>query len=313
MAALQPLKAISPKSYDVSFFHIFARHVASPPLASVQPEFGARVDYDARVLYWLSEWAYEQDPPTEIRLGKRMCQLDAGWCARLGADCVDQRDEACAVAAFERALAEGPDRVSVSQNCRWIMKYYLRRQREAEARAVAEMAAETGSSGGLSTMASFLEETGEYAEAEKYILQKQERYPRKEPNYELIGFYQRVARARGASAYGLKFTEATKNIFPGGPEKVELASFGAAPTDGVVFTTESPSLRRNGMHRGDIVVAMDGWRVRNYEQFATIREFDDDPDLRLVLWRGGKYLAVSARRLGRRFGVDVPSYQPSNK
>jgi hypothetical protein len=59
-----------------------------------------------------------------------------------------------------------------------------------------------------------------------------------------------------------------------------------------------------------VIVALDGWRVRDDRQYTAVRAFDDDPEMRFVVWRDDKYLEIAARRLGRRFGVRLRPYVP---
>ena len=261
----------------------------------------------------LSDRAYVGDPDASLRLTRRMCELDPGWCGRLGGDCVNQRDEAGAVAAYERMIDEAADRVMVSNNCAWLVRYYLRIGRRARAREIAEMAAQVGSSEGILTMARFLEETGQYAEAEDLIRRERERYPEEGPNFVLIGFHYRMSHVQRSPSYDRSFAQQTRDLFSRGLEKVALTSFTGQPVDGATFTGEAPALLRNGLRKGDVVVALDGWRVRTFQQYAAIRSFDDDPTFRLIIWRDGKYAEVAARRMFRAFGVDMSDYPPRHE
>jgi len=104
-----------------------------------------------------------------------------------------------------------------------------------------------------------------------------------------------------------------KDVFPRGVEKIDPGSLAGAPADGAVFTSESPAMVRNGVRKGDVVVAIDGWRVRSSGQYLTAREFDDDPDFRLIVWRDGKYVELPVRRLFRSFGTQMVDYPPHQK
>jgi hypothetical protein len=80
--------------------------------------------------------------------------------------------------------------------------------------------------------------------------------------------------------------------------------------------TEATSARRASLtdvEVPDVVVALDGWRVRTLHEHYAIRSFDDDPDFLPIVWRDGKYLEVAARRLFRSFGVDMSDYPPHPK
>jgi hypothetical protein len=306
------LKAISPRSYAVVSRALLAS-TSPPSLAEAQAAFGERTQYDERAITFLVNRVYIEDPATELRLRRQVCEMDPGGCVRLGARCIEARDERCAVAAYEKAIREATDRVMVANSTDWVVTYYLRTGNIRRAREIAEMSAEVGSFGGMLQMALFLEGTGRYADAEKRIIAARQRYPKKGPYNVLIGFYHRMAHVRKVASYEGRFVEQTKDILPKGLERADLASQTAPPTDGVQFTEETPTLRRNRLHKGDVVVAVDGWRVRTQEQYYVVRDFDTNPDFRLILWRGNKYEEVAARCLYRRFGTDLATYRSNAK
>jgi hypothetical protein len=308
--AIARMKAVSPKDYDVIFADLWHRGLTRPTVSQAQAAFGERLGYDLRAIRDIAEVAYEPDPKRYLALRRRMCEIDEAQCLILGADCVDNRDEVCAVAAYEKAVAQAPDRVRVSNSVFWLMSYYLRHGHPERARALAQMAADVGSAGGYYVMAGFLEQTGDYAAAEQWTRDERERYPQKGPNFGLIGFYYRMAHERRLAQYDAKFREASAAVFPRGLEKAELASLHAPPADGVRFATETPALRRSGLRIGDIVVAWDGWRVRDESQFEAVRAFSAEPDFRLIVWRDDTYLEVAPHRQGRRFYVQIASYKP---
>jgi len=310
--AVRALRVVSPADYDVAY-HSLSVLGASLTVAQGEAAFGDRMQYDTRAMYWVTERAYVDDPAARLRLGNRMCELDPGWCEHVGQDCVELRDEACAVAAYERMIEGARDRVTVSTLTGWLVKHYLRTGRRGRAREIAQMSADVGSASGMITMASFLEQTGRYDEAERTIQSRRERYPHDEPDSDLIGFYHRMAHVRKVGAYEARFAAATKDIFPRGLEKVDPASLAGPPADGAVFTSENPAMVRNGVRKGDVVVAVDGWRVRTSEQYYEARAFDDDPDFRLIVWRDGKYVELPARRLFRSFGTQMEDYPPHRK
>jgi hypothetical protein len=314
LAALAALKALAPKDYYVSYHRLSyeaKRRALTRPEA--EAEFGSRLEYDDRVLSWLVEWFYESDPAFVRILQENRCALDGNECSDLGAACVNEGDEACAVAAYERMSKEAPDAVLVSNSSWWLMEYHLRHGGRRRAVEIARGAASVGSKGGMLTLASFLEETGEFGKAETLIRKARDRYPpedEKELDWVLIGFYHRMAHVRGVRSYETRFTTAAKDVFPAGLEPVRLSSFQAPPSDGVLFTSETPALRRQGMRKGDVAVALNGWRLRTSRQLYAAREFDHDPRMTFIIWRAGQYLEIPARRINHRFGMELANYKP---
>jgi hypothetical protein len=311
-SAMQALHSLAPDDYHVAY-HLLSIPGSSLSVAQGESAFGERMQYDTRAMYWVTERAYVGDPAARLRIGNRMCQLGPGWCERVGQDCVEMGDEACAVVAYERMIEGASDRVMVSHLTGWLVKHYLRTGDRRRAREIAEMSADVGSDTGMTTMAAFLEQTGHFDGAERTLLSRRARYPHDEPDSDLIGFYHRMAHVRKLAAYEARFEVAAKDVFPRGVEKVDPGSLAGVPADGAVFTSESPAMVRNGVRKGDVVVAVDGWRVRSSGQYLTAREFDDDPDFRLIVWRDGKYVELPVRRLFRSFGTQMVDYVAHQK
>jgi hypothetical protein len=304
------LRTISPSDFHLNYAYVVFKYGHGATLADARSVFGRSEEYDLRVLRELGDVAYARRDPEIRKIHVRMCAIDAGECVVLGYTCVDGRDEACAVAAFERAFSDAADRVRVSVECNWLMKYHLRHGRRARAQEIARAVDEVGSGVGMETMSSFLEETGRYAEAERHLQDEAERYPGLDPNYVMIAFYHRMAHERGDAAYEAKFRKAAEGIFAATPERADRAALAEPPKDGALIASETPSLTLSGLRRGDVIVALDGWRVRDDRQYTAVRAFDDDPEMRFVVWRDDKYVEIAARRLGRRFGVRLRPYVP---
>ena len=313
MPALTPLErllAISPRDYAVAARALLESTDEHPTLAQAQAAFGERAQYDQRVLTFFANRVY-LDMAEVVGFRHRLCELDPEECLSLGASCVDAHDEPCAIAAFEKGFREATDRVSASLNGRWLMEHYLRSGETERAQGLAEMCDDVGSYGGMLTMATFLERTGRYEEAERRIIDARTRYPDDAPDLGLIAFYHRMAHVRRVAGYERKFAKAATNVFPKGLEKIDVAALSTPPTDGVEFDQDSPVLSRSHLQRGDVVVGLNGWRVRTVDQLHAVRQFDDSPDFRLTVWHGARYLDVPCRRLYRSFGVEMSTYKPA--
>ena len=64
----------------------------------------------------------------------------------------------------------------------------------------------------------------------------------------------------------------------------------------------SQKLREAGIHPGDIIVAADGYRVHNTDQWAAIRSFRDDTTVSLIIWRGNGYQQLNGTYVRMKFG-----------
>jgi hypothetical protein len=182
------------------------------------------------------------------------------------------------------------------------MRHYYARRRFDRAKSVAAMAAGVGSGGGLATMGEFLEREGDFSEAEHYYRQVQERY---EDDAYLLAFYYRRARIHGDKSYEGKLDGLVGKVFPDGLTKLDPDRLGKAPTDGVEIRGESAPARRSGLRRADVIVGLDGWRVRTLEQYEAVREFELRAETELYAWHAGRYVQVKARLPGRDLGATL--------
>jgi hypothetical protein len=201
------------------------------------------------------------------------------------------------------------------------MHYYLDVGQVARAGAVAEKAASTGSYGGLVTQARFLERTGEIAAAESVLQDGLRRYgnaPRN-PDEEwemrdgeqdsdtLLAFYYRMAFEQNVPGYAERFHALADRDFPNGIERLDRASLSGRPSDGISVLKAEPVAERRGMKTGDIIVGLDGVRVRTRRQYFVVAEFTDRPEMALVVFRHPDYVDVKARVPWRRLGMDLRS------
>ena len=147
-----------------------------------------------------------------------------------------------------------------------------------------------------------------YAEAEGSYRQVAGRY---DDASGLIAFYYRVARGRGRKEYEAPLQRAVRAVFPHGLEPVPApeALGTEVPRDGAHVMGHSQTLLAAGLRAGDVVVGLDGWRIRTAEQYGTARRFSRDDEMTFTFWRGGSYqqvkVPVKERWLGVTF-VDHP-------
>jgi hypothetical protein len=90
---------------------------------------------------------------------------------------------------------------------------------------------------------------------------------------------------------------------------VDVKDFFGKPKAGVVINEDSPLVRRNGLHIGDVIVAIEGMRVDTFEQYCFVRNLSDAPKFRLIVYHGGNYRDVAAQAENRRFGVDMKTFK----
>ena len=255
------------------------------------------------------------------RLLERTCELSVDRCFDRGLFLVETGRFADAAAAYQRAMDEASDRVMAANNSLWLMNYYLDAGKAERARAVAEEAAGTGSYGGMLTEARFLERTGEFDAAESILQDAMRRYGNepKNPDEEwemqdgdqdadnLLRFYYRMVFEQKKTEYAKRFHALADRDFPNGIERLDRASLCGRPLDGVTVLTTSPIAERRGMKAGDIIVGLDGMRVRTRRQYFAVLDFTDRPEMTLVVFRHPDYVEVKARVPWRLLGMSLRS------
>jgi hypothetical protein len=305
---LAQLREHAPYDYTLANATIRPRADHSKSVEEIEREFGEPARYNVRVLASLAQRAwYETERFREYQ--GRICDLDAAGCYTLGHRLaeLDLPDEAAR--AYQRGFDGDADRVGAANRSSWLVDYYLRNNQEKKALEVAGEAASTYSSIGLRVYAGALERLGRLEEAEDYYLRIRDRYE----GTTHLGFYYRRVRVDGLTEYETRFEDALRAVFPDGLEEVSAASFESPPTDGVVFLSANDNTKRHGLKWGDVIVAVDGFRVHNWTEYFAVRNFDLSPKMTLTVWQGQDYRDVPVELHDRRFNVDMDTYEPPDR
>lgn len=103
-----------------------------------------------------------------------------------------------------------------------------------------------------------------------------------------------------------------RRVFPQGLERLSERPDGTPPTDGVLIDGDSRTLEKAGLRGADIIVGLDGYRVRSLEQYDAVHEFQARVstvrEMRLRVFRQTQYLDLAPQILGRGFFVLVRTY-----
>jgi hypothetical protein len=203
-------------------------------------------------------------------------------------------------------LAQGKvDAVYFANACGFLVKHYAKTGRMEAAATMAEEAGDTYSASGLLTLGWLQEYRQQWKEAAETYKAIDERY---EGRTDSVGYILR--RKIAGVGWSPEYQSTLDAYFPQGVQKVTLAALGtAAPTTGARFAKSSPALQKSGLGPKDIIVAVDGVRVDNSEQYFAARALSDDAEMVLLVWDGQAYSQITANQPGRRFGVDVLDYK----
>jgi hypothetical protein len=301
-AALQQMRQALPYSSDVVITAVWDR-LGTPAPDVLESEYGPMVEYDLALLTLLAE-ASKQDPPRYERLYRRISALNPDHLATLARYLVDHGQTEEAVATYEAYVAKAPNRVGVCNNLSWLVRHYEETGHQRRALELAREAAEIYCLEGLLTLAELYERRKQWTEAEGYFRRAAERYDAEDIG--LLAFYLRHQRATHDERYRGRRQVLLDKFFPIGLETA-TSDPAQAPDDGALLVGTSSETEKATLKRGDVIVAVNGFRVHTPDQYGVARRLGPGPELNLVVWRG-TYLHITARPPNGWFGAPMKTY-----
>jgi tetratricopeptide (TPR) repeat protein len=195
------------------------------------------------------------------------------------------------------------DRVQVSNNCAWLVRYYFEHNQLEKALKLAQDAAAVYSLTGLCTLAKLYDRMGKLTDAEHYYLQATERYG---DNADLCQFY---LRHKDNAAYKSKADSMHTKAFPRGLQKLQPEDLNGPPKAGARIKSESNLTKKYGLKIGDVFVGVDGYRVGSELQYVFVRNIETDgSNLEVVVWNGKEYRTIKAVLPSKKFGCEIEDY-----
>lgn len=243
-----------------------------------------------------------------LDLRGRQCDLDASYCMDYGAELAAADQTQKAVSAYEKAFAGARDRVAVSIDADWLADYYLDDGRPQDALRLAREVGEVHSRAGLFTHARVLERLGRLDEAEAVYRAESQRYK----TGSLGAFYIRRFR-RGDAAYAERASAAQKVLFESGLVPADITKMEPLPpvrTPGSGLSLDqqwrmTPRYVKAGLKAGDTILAVDGIRIGNAEQWYCVRSFTDAQTIGMIVQRAGKLIEIKGPFQREKFGPPV--------
>lgn len=227
-----------------------------------------------------------------IEILRTLVDLDPESGLRLGAALVMENLPDEAIKAYETAFEKASDRVSVSNQSRWMIHYYKSKGQDAKAREVADHNAEVFSASGLESAMALAIAEKDAKRAVKIADDIEERYGN--------NVYQPIARWFAAGD-----SKALKQVFPDGMKEVTKEELEAGkPVKGCRIDEASATTRAVGMRPGDVVLAIDGKRVESYQQYLMLLSSTLDPRTRFIYRRGKKIAEIECLLPDRRLQVE---------
>lgn len=265
--------------------------------------YGPMVEYNLGAMDRLATAYKDQDTDAYVELMWKICDLSESYCYGLGRYLAKNNEPEAAAEAYQQAIDRSTDKVRMSNGCDWLVNYYYDTGKKERALSIAKRAAEVYSQKGLETMAKLQEKMNSLDAAEDYFRKIRERYDTKGI---LCAFYQRHPNH---DKFQAKYNDLVGELFPGGMQTAALSEFSGFPSNGVIFLNSNRIMAQYGLGTHDIIVAIDGYKVENRDQYEFIRSLNDSPRMDLVVWHRNHYVAVQPELENRLFGVNIATYR----
>jgi hypothetical protein len=207
-------------------------------------------------------------------------------------------DEAAAM--DRKAFASGDNPIGISNSVLPLVDYDLAHGLNDEAVKVAQFAGAVKSEMGLSILTFAMEKLGRLDEAEAAAKEDAEMYS--DPSW-LTNF-----QLRHPDRYPEVYKRELASRFPDGLQHAKIGDFTGSPNTGAVITSDSDTLKGAGLMVGDVIVALDGYRVDSEPQYMFIRALSMESKMNFVIWRKDRYLEATAAVPGRRMMVDIVDF-----
>jgi tetratricopeptide (TPR) repeat protein len=302
---IEQFKTMAPYNNRVAYWHMVHTR---PPGARPDPnqaaaEFEALTGFDAWSMEVVANGVLS-DPDRYEAIFTRLCQINPNQYLQLGSYLSEHNRPEAAVRAYEKAIKLAPDRVRVSNSVGWLVDYYYTHNRKTDAFAVAEMAADAYSARGLNTMADLCERAGRLFDAESYFQKKAERYE----EWEDLGLF--YTRHPKEPKFAREFERIMAKVFPKGQERADFTALNGMPADGVVLTSANPTIAELSLQPGDVIVAINGVRIRNKGQYFYKMDSTPSAKVEFIVWSKRAYCSVIADLPKHRLGVTIQNFEP---
>ncbi len=299
---IAPYRKAAPYARSLPYVDLGPKYDEAPADA-LKRAFGEMAEFNLSFAIRVAD-ALKDDPPAYLAAMERVVKLNPERLRDVAQYQVEHDRVDDARQTFERWFATSGEEVAVANASEWMIRDYFVRGEYAKASALADRAADTYSGYGLLARAYLYDWAGDARHAEQYYRRLSDRY---DSHSELLGFMLRQHR-QGIEVDALKW-----KVFPAGVVSVTLPMLRDAPTTGVEVAEVERIGERHGLRKNDIVVAIDGIRVANLQQYYAAKSMSIDANMRMTLWRDLKYTELTGPlRYGRLWG-SVMTYEPGVK
>jgi tetratricopeptide (TPR) repeat protein len=295
--------------YDIEIDRYIGRtyYTNSWTYEAAMSTFGPLLPYSAIAGACIADSLANQPDQYEKTM-EHVAELDPAYYYNLG-DYEWQRGKTNeAVKVYEKAVEKDPDALNAANYAELLIGYYLATRDKEKARATADSAGEVYSYRGLAAKAGYFEKTGDLPHAFEWFDKIEERYGK---STESLSFCSRHALPTGDAALDKEIGARLKKWFDN-QKPVKVADFQTPPTNGLVLLRALKNDTRNntGLQKGDVLMAVRGVRVQNFEQLAIARDLNPAPEVKVIVWRNGSYRECNVTLSdGHRLGFEIGDYK----
>jgi tetratricopeptide (TPR) repeat protein len=306
IAKFEQLHQLAPYDCRIGNFIIKKKYGGRPTRDQAMALYGAMLPYSVTALRTVAGTVYDQ-PDQYEKLMLQAAELNPACYYDIGDYALNHTNDDQAALYIDKACDTDPDSVRVASHAIWRVRHYLKEGQTDKAREIADFAGEVYSHRGLEAKAIFFETTTNYDGAFEWYAKIDERYEDPGP---LLHFCARYQSLTGDQRFEPEVQKRIRKLFPKGIEKVALSDFHGPPADGVLIKEENDLLKSAGLNKGDVIVAVYGVRVHNFQQYTYSRELKNIPELDLIAWHGGAYHEFKPSPPNHLFGLDFGDYNP---
>ncbi len=205
---------------------------------------------------------------------------------------------------LQKGLTLTEDRVVAASRAYTLVRYHQRTGRDAEARRIAEEAAETYSSRGLATMEEYHKFRGELSEAMTWARRSDERYQTLNLFRLCLRNYENT-QDRDLANYMRKQIIQHRDKSAREISRLDRAH---PPITGVRIISTNENTARYGIGISNVIVGLDGFQVGGTDFYRTLRIASGTTNLSLVYWDGIDYKDIEVNLPGGKLGAAIRDY-----
>ena len=305
IAFFEKLHELAPYDGRVSDFILQQKYNNHPTYNQAMELLGDVLPYSAKAILTVANTVTDQ-PARYEELMLQGAKLTPTFYYNLGEFYYNRGDEDKAAQYYDQACDTDQDSVRASNYSLWRMRFYLKRGQTDKARQIADAGAEVYSATGLRAEALFFELTSNYDDAFQWYSKNEERY---NDSDSVIQFCMRYKILTGDNRFDSELNTRIGRVFPKGLEAVTVGDLHGPPEDGVLMKQENDKTKAVGLAKGDVIVAVYGYRMHSFAQYTYGRDWSTRPELELIVWNGNAYHKITANLPSHLFGVDFGDYR----